>query len=299
MAPDVSELKLRETKMLNSFQLLILLPQVSLGVITLIIVILQSPRPGRYWLLGFLLSSVSAQLLILFLHLALGTEGFVSSDSIRRPDDLAVFILNASNSFGWCFMMLYVVVAARHANHSVNTPLQTPEILARQRLNSREQVAANSKPASVGTSILDGVIPDLTGDVRIGRKTYFVAVLVLFALVWFSLMLLGTASGKTRHYGEELTVVTATRFLCILLFHSLLAVPAYFRLKDIRSDPKLSLLSLIPGINLWVGVRCLILPARYAETGEMDSQGRIAGFVLLGLFLSFAVSVLIGRMLQQ
>lgn len=299
MAPAVSELKLGGTKLFNSFQLLILLPQVSLGVITLIIVMLQSPRPGRNWLLGFLLTSVSAQLLILALHLALGTEGFVSSNSIRRPDDLAVFILNASDSFGWVFMMLYAVVASRHANQSLHTSVQTPEILPSKRLVGREQVAAKPKPASVGASILDGVIPDLTGDVRIGRKTYLMAVLVLFVLLWFSIMLLGTASGKTRYYGEELTVIAAMRFLCILFFHSLLVVPAYFRLKDIRSDPKVSLLSLVPGINLWLGVRCLILPARYAETLEMDSRGRIAAFVLLGLFLSFAVSVLIGRMLQQ
>ena len=298
-SPGFSELKLRGTQMLNSFQLLILLPQVSLGVITLIIAMLQSPRPGRNWLLAFLFTSVSAQLLTLALHLSLGTEVFVSSDAIKRPDDLAVFILNSGNSFGWIFMMLYVFIAAKHANHSVRTLAQTPENPARRRLSSREQDAAKQKAASLGESILDGVIPDLTGDVRIGRKTYLMAVLVLFVLAWFSITLLGTASGKTRYYGEERTVVTAMRFLCILLFHLLLAVPAYFRLKDIRINPKLSLLSLIPGINLWVGVRCLILPARYAETREMDSRGRIAGFVLLGLFLSFAVSVLIGRMLQQ
>ena len=268
-------------------------------MITLIVVMFQSPRPGRNWLLGFLLTSVSSQLLILVLHLALGTERFVSSDSIRRPDDLAVFLLNVSNSFGWVFMMLYVVVAARHANPRLQTSVQRPETPARKNLDRREKAAAERIPTSAGPSILDGMIPELDGDIRFGRKTYLFSVLVLFAMVWFSVMLLGTASGKTRHYGEELAIVTAVRFLCILLFHALLVVPAYFRLKDIRSDPRISLLLLLPGINLWVGVRCLILPARYAETNEMDSRGRIAGFVLLGLFLSFAVSVLIGRMLQQ
>lgn len=80
-----------------------------------------------------------------------------------------------------------------------------------------------------------------------------------------------------------------------LLFMIVSFVPVYYRLMNVGMNPWWCLLMIVPIANLFVGIRCLICPEGYADTGKLDTAGKIVTGIILGLFgllillLGFAV----------
>lgn len=58
------------------------------------------------------------------------------------------------------------------------------------------------------------------------------------------------------------------------------------RLKNIGESGWLGLLALIPGVNLWIGYKCLTQQEGYLETKELDGPGKIVRLIFI-LFLAF------------
>lgn len=73
----------------------------------------------------------------------------------------------------------------------------------------------------------------------------------------------------------------ASFFAVIAAFLGLSMVPVSMRLKNIGMDPWWCLLLLVPLVNLFVGVRCLVAPEWYEDSKELDRAGK----VLVGLLV--------------
>ena len=78
----------------------------------------------------------------------------------------------------------------------------------------------------------------------------------------------------------------------LALFAILLLFPVHARLKNIGSNPTWCFLVFIPFLNLLLLLRCQICPEGYADTGKLDTEGKVmTGLaVVFFLFLTLGIS---------
>ena len=74
-------------------------------------------------------------------------------------------------------------------------------------------------------------------------------------------------------------------------------IPVYLRLKNIGMNPWWCLLALVPLLNLFVAIRCLVFQEGYVETEQLDKVGKVItasffGVVIGGPLLAWAAVLL-------
>ena len=70
-------------------------------------------------------------------------------------------------------------------------------------------------------------------------------------------------------------------------------VLAGLRMKNQGSSPWWGIGIVVPLLNLWVGLRCLICPEGYADHKTLDTGGKIAGGILIGLIVLSVLLIVI------
>ena len=84
----------------------------------------------------------------------------------------------------------------------------------------------------------------------------------------------------------------------LLLAHTGVSlVPVYFRLMNIGMSPWLCLLTLVPIINIFIGIRCLIYPEGWEDHRQFDTAAKVISWVLGGILLLFVILMVLGAMM--
>ena len=95
---------------------------------------------------------------------------------------------------------------------------------------------------------------------------------------------------------ELLATEDDTRFWILLVnifFLFLSIIPVYYRLKNTGMNPWGCLLMIVPIANLFIGIRCLVCQEGYADSKKLDTAGKVAAFIVVGLFLLLVVGLVI------
>ncbi len=119
-------------------------------------------------------------------------------------------------------------------------------------------------------------ISELETDLSYGglNRIYFVLCLVggVIALVLFGFVV------------AQFNISGFSLFLPIFTFAGLI-VAMGFRFKNQGASPWLSLLVLVPLANAYVFGRCLVCPEGFADSGRLDTPGRVMMWVYIALLL--------------
>lgn len=78
--------------------------------------------------------------------------------------------------------------------------------------------------------------------------------------------------------GEPAVVLQGMAVAYVLVF-----VLVVNRLRNIGMSAWYSLLILIPIVNIYIGIKCLVCPKGYEETKTLDTAGRVIGGIVIGL----------------
>lgn len=90
-----------------------------------------------------------------------------------------------------------------------------------------------------------------------------------------------------------------TRFGILVVniaFLFLSVIPVYYRLTNTGMNPWWCLLLIVPIANLFIVIRCLVCQEGYEDTKKLDTAGKVVAFIVVGLFLLFAVGMAIAML---
>jgi len=110
------------------------------------------------------------------------------------------------------------------------------------------------------------------------RRLPYLAIVLSFAII-------------DRAFGYEIysnTTITLW-FVGWCLLISLVAV--HYRLKNIGYNPDLCFLILVPIVNLFLGIRCLVLQEGYEDTKKLDTAGKILTYIVLTLVIALLIII--------
>ena len=68
-------------------------------------------------------------------------------------------------------------------------------------------------------------------------------------------------------------------------------VAVHYRLKNIGYNPDLCFLMLVPIVNLFLGIRCLVLQEGYKDTRKLDTVGKIITYIVLALVIALLIMI--------
>jgi hypothetical protein len=111
---------------------------------------------------------------------------------------------------------------------------------------------------------------------------------IMIGLAIFQNVLLAGIASTDRTGGATLIVA--------ILFMIISCIPVYYRLKNIGMNPLWCLATLVPILNLLVGIRCLVFQEGYADTKKLDTAGKVITFIVLGLFVLVVIAVVVSVM---
>ena len=119
----------------------------------------------------------------------------------------------------------------------------------------------------------------------IGRLWYILITIVLSLLPL--LVIYGVVYGETKYgLAIDLSFISAEFILIMLVAYFIISfAPIYYRLKNIGMNPWLCLLSLVPLVNIVIGLACLVCQKGYQDTKKLDFVGKVLIFVGLAIIL--------------
>lgn len=154
------------------------------------------------------------------------------------------------------------------------------EVTKVEKLTTVQNVSSES-------NILEPAVNPQPSCPGIGRGFYVLFLVVIFAINY------GVARWSVHEYYHsdpskiEMTKNTMT---VLSVIASLFITGA--RLSNIGRKPVMALLGLIPFINLYIGLLCLVAPAGYAKTKHLDPPGKIIAGTVIALFVVMLLSII-------
>jgi uncharacterized membrane protein YhaH (DUF805 family) len=192
-----------------------------------------------------------------------------------------------ANSYGWHeemsrWVLLEHFPGVHYTKREKYSTLQPPTLpFDEHTVSSTEGIFT---PPST-PSIFDSPFLRSLSQTGIRRLPYF---LVLSGLL-IAYSIFSAVEART----QSANVALLSSFLTILFGLVGPFFPLYYRLKNIGKSPWYCLLLLIPFLNVVVMVTGLIYQEDYQSTKKLDDKAKIGLYIFLGVFLLFALPMLI------